>query len=712
MSSARTRDRNAMLRSLAFVLLLALSVTPSVHAQTANEFWCNRAQVPVSFLENMARKSGDDSRIRYPPPVPDTLSITTEDLNRTNRYERSPASTLSEHLLLTSVSLSMVSTLRKNQEEFFGYIDKTVRALSGSSLSAAERSRMAAAVDTHAAEWLPKLRDELRRTLAHIARLHEQGADFDQPILAELCLTPRDLLMRAAREPEMSEQISRFLGTLGAERVPPNALGVKFRGATGTAASFEQALIGGGLPAEFTQNTIDQIAERASGPFRLCDTSAYEKMAACALDTPPKLVRVPDTEAAPRSPLKAVPIPAIRGFERPWCNVSWPSDASTCQHTLDAIGTRLVSVDSIAYLGRGGLTSAGSEINLPDGMHMLGSPPQPYQVAYGTLTRLSRPVDFPTFITPHPAERCVAPVELQPKSTINLSAMAAIVLTVEGTGCDARCTSAISTEVVGALADWKAFIAPNAPILVSIATPNGIFLDSRTASKMAFLERTFGVPALKQHLSKPYDADEIGSLMESSHRLTYQNPHFDEDKTIPFFGYTMARTDSSFWGDGKIGIPEELSNHGYFTRCLLSLSFGQPRECQFGEQVMKIHIGIEKNMAPIATINNRSVRLNQCTRFIDSAGNEIDMGSGDCAKPRRTVRMSSLLIHEIGHWLGMEHSSPDKCPKDVMGASYSENSCFTQCTANDARSVLGKVHPLGSRMAGALEFNESWEHHQ
>ncbi len=125
---------------------------------------------------------------------------------------------------------------------------------------------------------------EIKDTIDKINSLKAKAADFDQPMLSELCITPRDLIIRAALEYRGSQSIDQLLNSLGAERNPPESAGQDFRTASSVREWMNDSYEAGRIatpPGLQNGITVTYIAEASGDLFRPCDASSIDPLPFC-----------------------------------------------------------------------------------------------------------------------------------------------------------------------------------------------------------------------------------------------------------------------------------------------------------------------------------------------------------------------------------------------------------------------------------------------
>lgn len=562
-------------------------------------------------------------------------------------------------------------------------------------------------------------------TFARIKQLIAAGADVDAPMFSDLCLTPRDLLLRSHAESPALTNLDELVKALPPERVPPNEKGKQF------------------LQRPFRNDPkARRFFELSDSPLRPDDVAALvpTKMRPCKIPESPllKLCRNRATRESIRianlwNPVGAPPsgdpsrdaawfatlgrvstVARDQFFYRDGKNCRKIFDANffdTCDRSLPLAVKIDGSFRRTAYWGRRGSHDLRGDEVLPEGYHRLGNPPALFVVRGGVIERAGVDVDTPTaFIGPDIGSHhdVVAPGSEadtwdDQQLVAQLAKLPAILL-VKPTNrlrCDTRCRATLATESIAAAADWKHHLRPLATdALFALETDLGLFVDNTFFASVSQVdavvranpERRGPGPVFRSDTATTNARDAASKLAS---RSVLGRNH------APFVGFTLLPS-----------ADRSATNPQYRTSNLQQVWKSYPLDCTLetalmpderrdasacGRQARTLRLGVESGPlreGVVALIEDNRVVLSESVCLVDARDMPLSGWEDACTGARRRVPLVVVLRHELGHSLGLHDiGAQDSSVSDVMDGRIEETMRFTAQSRQSAREAIASPGP-------------------
>lgn len=572
-----------------------------------------------------------------------------------------------------------------------------------------------------AAKWVNetnrKAAAEMHAAVAATRQLLESGADPDMTMVEDLCITPRDLLIRAQQEFPDDTQLRNLIAQLPPERQPPNAVTKAFRAQPSKRSTME------GNPGAKPEMVFspEKLAEALQGPLRACKPPRNTLSICESATAKPPVVRSArqraiaafDQGAAQRTPLW-------------WARLEqeFPGDRSRLRYRTNGDCWRTngkgrldcnqwfalaVSVgDDIAgkpYQTRAGTFALAENDKLPDGYHVMNRPPALHVVRSGVLRLDSMVTELPAaFIWPDAARHDAVPETADKGSAWLVAHMDALMQNIPsvvnmtllpGFSCSRTCQLTLSTEIVAAAADWKHHLRP-LPIdaLFAVTTPAGDFVDSNFATIASHMHDYVTAaakrdPGVNEWTRQDYE----GFVSRLETRSVVANDR------MPFIGFTYVPRYDTIARDVKL-MRGGLRSHWmtYPIDCAVHRAFHPDRDntngsCASYALTLRLAVGAE-NLRPgvVARTTGRQIILARNLCFVDGKNAALDGWSGACAADSRRIPLADVFRHELGHWLGVQHVDDlgEGDATDIMTPVIGGTLRFTNRSRNEAQARLGQ----------------------
>ncbi|HVJ63078.1 MAG TPA: hypothetical protein VM555_10250 [Tahibacter sp.] len=597
------------------------------------------------------------------------------------------------------------------------------------------RSRANAAAEADAHVEMMKLLKENNRiaragiseTTAAVARLFAEGADPDAPMLADLCITPRDLIVRARREYPESAEIERLLAGLSRERVPANTVGRAFL----DSPSSRERLRTDPEHVPLMDPSPEKLVQRIAGAMRTCRIPADRKLSLCAKPADA------DPSIRSASPHKAVSLPKAdpNGASRhdDWWQLlsqQFPiarkqfalRDGETCS-PMENVSTNYPCARWYPVAAKAGNTLAGQAYHtrlgtfalrdasvLPDGFHVIGDKPALYAVRAGVVSRVADNIDLPTaFVWPEfarhrteigPLDKAIqAMIDSMEQVMKNLPSVVSATI-VPAFDCDRACARVLSTELVAAAADWKHHLRPLLiDALFAIDTPVGTYVDNTYAVTVGHMN-SYVAQARKE--GEPVDdwtAQRYDGLVRGLDRFSVVAKY-----PSPFVGFTFVPADDETTRDRKFargGLQSAWLT--YPMRCAVQRAFHGALSTRAGECAqydLQLRLSLSAADLPlgvVARVEDRTIELARGICLVDGEDRPVSGWQPVCAGTSPRVRVADVFRHELGHWLGIEHvADAEDGDTDIMSPVIAGAMNFSRRSRNTAieRIRLDTSEPL------------------
>lgn len=572
-----------------------------------------------------------------------------------------------------------------------------------------------------AAKWLTttneKATAEMQAGVTAVRQLLKSGADPDMTMLEELCITPRDLLIRAHQEFPRDTALRTLIAQLPPEREPPNASTRAFRAKPSTRSIME------GNPAAKPEMAFSpaKIAEALQGPLRACKPQR-KTLGICerAAAKPPVLrparqraIAAFDEGAAQRTPQWWTRLeqefPGHRSRLRYRANGQcWQTDGKERLDCSQWYALAWSVGDDIAgtpYQTRAGAFALARNDKLPDGYHVLNRPPGLYVARSGALRLDSMVTELPTaFIWPDAARHDTVSLTADKGHAWLVDHMDALMRNIPSIvnmtllpsfSCSRACQLTLSTEMVAAAADWKHHLRPlPTDALFAVTTPAGDFVDSNFATIASHMHDFVAAaakrdPGVVEWTRQDYDGFvrrlETRSVLASNR--------------VPFIGFTYVPRYDTVLRDVKLmrgGLHGDWMT--YPINCAVHRAFHPERHNTNGsctQYALPLRLAVGTANLPsgvVARTTGRQIVLAQNLCFVDGRNAVVDGWSAACAAGSRRIPLADVFRHELGHWLGVEHvdDPPAGDATDIMTPVLGGALRFTNRSRNEAHARLGQ----------------------
>lgn len=573
-------------------------------------------------------------------------------------------------------------------------------------------------------------------TLSHIEKLIAAGADVDAPMFADLCLTPRDLILRSFAEAPASSHLKPLIERLPPERAPPGSKGRLFR---------EQTFLGDPQSNAFFELTDsplkpENIAALVPTKMRPCKIAPSPPLGICRNRASRESVRIanlwnpvgapplgdPSRDVAWFTLLSRVSAVARDEFYyrdgRRCRKIFEESVEADCAQSPPVAAKLGRGFANLRYQGRRGAYTLRGDEMLPDGYHQIGDPPVLRVVRAGTFATAgfadNAPVAFigPDIGSHHDVVDTDGEMDTwNDRSLVDQLRKLPVLVKIGPAGsfrCDARCRSVLATEAIAATADWKHHLRPLAvDALFAVDTDIGLFVDNSyfasTAQMDALAHADSGLRGLGRYLKARMTPAQPGAAASSlSTRSVLGRTH------TPFVGYTLLP-------DGETVARQPK----YRTTGLHALWKSYPEDCTLAVVLARddqrdglacirhagaLRLSVESGPLAnrvVALIENRRVVLSNRVCLVDARDTPVSGWEDVCVGARRRVPLVVVLRHELGHSLGLHDIGiKEESVADVMDETIDQTMRFTAQSRQAARAAINTPRSTHRHVNGMLRL--------
>ena len=574
-------------------------------------------------------------------------------------------------------------------------------------------------------------------TIDRIKHLIEAGANVDTPMFDDLCLTPRDLILRAYAESPALTQLDDLVRGLVPESVPPNEkakqfLQRPFRNDPKAKRFFDlsDSPLKPGDVAALVPTKMRPCKIPPSPPLSLCRNRASRESVRIAnlwnpVGAPPS--GDPSRDVAWFATLGSVSTVAREQFfyrdGRRCRKIFDPKVDDDCERSIPLAAKLGDSLRHERYRGRRGAHDLRGDEVLPDGYHLLGEPPALYTVRAGVVERTDIAVDAPVaFIGPDIASHhdVVAPgseAETWDDAYLvaQLTKLPAIVSLrpAEKFDCDAQCRAALATEAIAATADWKHHLRPlAADALFAVDTDLGLFIDNVYFASTSQIEAAARARRKPQRGELPKDANAAAAAIAA--RSVLGRDH------APFVGYTLLPA-----SEIQARSPQYRNSQlqqawkSYPRDCAIevALTLDAQRDASVcGPQARTLRLSVESGPLAdrvIALVEDNRVVLSGGVCLVDARDEPLSGWGEVCTGARRRIPLVVVLRHELGHSLGLHDiGTQEENVADVMDETIDQTMRFTAQSRRAARAAITSPGSTPRHVNGMLRLADdgSLEH--